>query len=393
MKIIPTIIFILKYSLLGVFIGSLILFFMPQSQLDFNWHNVKNAWQFYLAQSKQKQNHSNKPFNIEDISFAQAVDKASPSVVSLNVYRPKGLRNSALLGPNEKILDVTVGIGSGIILSTDGYIATNYHVVSGASKISVNFYDDKRRIAELIDYDEKIDIAILKTQLSGLSPAVLGDSEKVKVGDIVMAIGSPFALNMSVSLGIVSAWTDTRSGDKFIQTDASINTGNSGGALINNRGEVIGINRSALSYKDGAQTGISHAIPINEVNQIFADIIQFGYIKKNWLGITTGELEIKHHLEHNADLLYSKGFFVAKVDKDSPAEQAGIQVGDFINGYQGVDLDGVSAFYQLFRVTPIGAKVELRLIRDGQVLTKQVQLLEMPKKIHSAVAATAPENS
>lgn len=377
MKKKSTIKFILKYSFLGLILGGLILFFMPNSQLSFNWQNAQKAWQFYLSQSQKKES---KPFSIADISFSDAVKKASPSVVSINVYRPKGIRESDLLGPDKKIIDISVGIGSGVILSNDGYIVTSYHVIAGTQEtISINFYNGKRRIAKVVDYDQQMDIAILKTELQGLTSATLANSENVNVGDIVMAIGSPFALDMSVSLGIVSAWTMTNKGYKLIQTDASINTGNSGGALINNLGEVIGINRSIYT-KNGAQTGINHAIPIERVKIIFNDILQFGYIRRNWLGIVVGELDERGHAKIYPNIPFGTGFIVAQVGQGSPAEKAGIQRKDFINGLDGETITGIASFNQLFMKKDIGSTINISLIRDGKQITKAIELVEVPRK-------------
>jgi len=281
-------------------------------------------------------------------------------------------------------------------LNNEGYIVTNYHVIKDAKKISVNFPGGEKRLVEVAGFDQQMDIALLKTDLKELKPAILA-SEQVKIGDLVMAIGSPFGLKgQSVSLGIVSALrlnmtqpNDTKDSGNLstmnitstrlmIQTDAAINTGNSGGALINTRGEVVGINRSKLSLQDGSETNINYAIPINEVKTIVEEIIQFGRVRRNWLGINAIELRQETHIKNYPNIPFGTGFFVYRVDPNSPAQQAGIQRGDFINGFKNQTITGIADFYNTFTLIPIGESVSIKLIRNDQTITSQIDLLEKP---------------
>ena len=376
MKKIPAAIgYFTKAILWGALVGFTILFFMPDSKMPFNWQSANQAWRFYQSHSKQQSEDAwHRRLAVEDISFADAVDKALPSVVEVNVYR-QGLRQSDKLGPDEKIKDVSVGIGSGVILSEQGYIVTNYHVIAEADDVSINFPDGRRRYVEIVGFDRNTDIAVLKTDLKELNSASLATSRDVKTGDIVMAIGSPFALNKSVSLGIVSAITFN---PMLFQTDAAINTGNSGGALINSRGEVIGINQSKLSSRGGGQTGVNFAIPIDLVKKIVEDLIMHGHVRRNWLGINAVELLEYNHKQKYPQIKFGSGFFVRNIDPKSPAQKANIRVGDFINRFEGSPISGVTSFYKLFYNLPIGKLVEIELIRNGELKTVQVQLEELP---------------
>ncbi len=382
MQIIKNTLFILKTSASGLLIGFLILFFIPDSRMPFNWNSAKSAWQFYQQQQLQPRlPQKDSILSVENLSFSSAVQKAYPSVVSINAFRPKGLRNNARLNKDEKILDVGVGFGSGIILSEDGYIVTNHHVIAEADKISINLPDGRRRWVSLIGFDKLMDIAILKTDIRDIKPAELANSSEVRTGDIVMAIGSPFGSNQSVSLGIVSAIPQSPI-EAQIQTDAAINSGNSGGPLINSRGQVIGINQMILASRGGGQTGINYAIPIDQVKKIVTDIITYGRVRRNWLGISAVELPLASHQQQFPDIQFGTGFFVNKVDKGSPSERAGIQVGDFITRFEEQNITGVFSFHKLYYDTPIGKEVKIELIRKEKTLIFKVQLFEqnMPEK-------------
>ena len=368
--------FFAKSIFWGLLIGFSVLFFMPESKLPFNWQTAKDWYQFYQFQKAEYTKEKNQSqLTIENISFANAVEKASPSVVSLNVFRPKRIRSDSRLAPNQKILDYSVGIGSGVILSNKGYLVTNYHVIDKAESVSINLPDGRRRFVELVGYDVETDIAVLKTDLQGLDSAELATSDDVKKGDIVMAIGSPFGRNQSVSLGIVSAIAYEPLPPK-IQTDAAINNGNSGGALINTRGEVVGINQMILSSAGGGQTGINYAIPISRVKRIVEDIIEFGRVKKNWLGLRLGELRRSDYQRFFPNLKYGSGLYVEFVDENSPADKAGIKQGDIIFEFNQVTPTGLAGFYEMFYELPVGAAVDVKYLRNGKTQQAKIQLFE-----------------
>lgn len=369
--------FIIKYSALGLVAGFLLLFFMPDSKLSFNWQSAQAAWQFYQQQTQLNESHADTPhLNITDISFSEAVKKVAPSVVSINVFRPKGFRDSAQLGGDERIFDYGVGFGSGVVISQQGYIVTNYHVVANAEQISVNLPDGRKRFTEVIGFDKQTDIAVLKTDLNDLSPAIFAKSGTVSTGDLVMAIGSPFGQNQSVSLGIVSAITYAGF-DPRIQTDAAINSGNSGGALINTRGEVVGINHSKVNLGQSlAQTGVNFAIPIETVREIVDSIIKIGRVQRNWSGMEATELVQSDHERLFPQIPFKTGFFIRSVVPDSPASEAGLLVGDFITHLDGNKVSGIEAFYRLYTKLPIGKKIVLDVIRKNNKMQIQVPLRE-----------------
>ncbi len=379
MKTFNKLIHLIKYCLWGVLFGFFILFFMPNSKLTFNWQNLQNIWAFYQAQASFAHPQNNQQITEQNLSFSGAVEKAFPSVVSINVLR-KELRDSNQLGPNEKILDVGLGIGSGIILNRQGYIVTNHHVIADADQVIIKLSDGRNSYVDLVGYDALTDIAVLKTDLIDLHPAVFANSGEVKVGDLTMAIGNPFGTTQSVSLGIISATNVVNDiSNRFlplIQTDAALSTGNSGGALINLKGEIIGINQRIISSRGGGQTGLNYAIPIERATYMVDEIIRHGRVRRNTLGISSGELQEQDHKQRFPNIPFASGFFVAKVDQNSPAEKAGIKVGDFVIEYEGQKLTGVVSFYNLFYETTIGKKVEMKLIRDGEIINIEAQLLE-----------------
>lgn len=374
MKTLKLITFILKYAFWGLTFGLLVLFFLPNSKLSFNWTSAQKFWHYYQSQLSSNNDHYQTTI---PLSFADAVEKTSPSVVSINVFRPQGVRDSRVLASNEKILDVGVGFGSGIVLNKQGYIVTNFHVIKDADTITINFTDGTKRIAEVIGFDRQTDIAVLKTSLLGLQAANLAQFSNVRIGDVVMAIGTPFGQNQSVSLGIVSAITSHQFTQR-IQTDAAINKGNSGGALINSIGEVVGINQMTLSSRGGGQTGINYAIPIDRVKRIAEDIILHGKVRRNWFGVHAIELKEVIHTRLFPNIAFGSGFFVSKIDANSPAFEAGIMVEDFITHFNNQPISGGESFYKLFHDTPIGEKVTVQLIRQNKNIMIPVQLRERP---------------
>src|SRR3990172_3959873 len=231
------------------------------------------------------------------------------------------------------------GLGSGVIVSPDGYILTNNHVIEGANDIDVLLNDKRQLKAKLVGADPRSDLAVLQIQATGLTSLKLGDSSKLRVGDIVLAIGNPFGLDETVTMGIVSA-TGRRSLDlsgnggyeDFIQTDAAINPGNSGGALINNRGELIGINTAIISGTGGNQ-GIGFAIPINMARGIMEQILKTGKVTRGYLGIIIQE--VTPDLAKAFDLSSSEGALIGDVTSDSPGARAGLQKGDVVVALNG----------------------------------------------------------
>jgi serine protease Do len=279
------------------------------------------------------------------------------------------------------------GVGSGFVISRDGYILTNNHVVDNADQIKVKLADGKEYTGNVVGRDPKTDLALVKIQGAlGLQPLKLGNSDETKVGSWVVAVGSPFGLEQTVTAGIVSAKGRVIGAgpyDSFIQTDASINPGNSGGPLLNLKGEVIGINTAIVA----SGKGIGFAIPVNMAKDVAVQLEQKGHVTRGWLGV--GIQAVTPELAKSFGLKENKGALVAQVFKDSPAEKAGIEQGDVIVKFDGKDVSDSKDFPMKVASTPVGKTVTVELLRDGRTLDRQVKLSEMEEK---EITAKAPSS-
>jgi len=280
----------------------------------------------------------------------------------------------------------TKSLGSGVIVSSDGYILTNHHVVKDADEIKVLLPDKREFIGKVIGNDPKTDIAVIKIDAHDLPTIKWGDSDKLKVGEIVLAIGNPYGLNQTVTMGIVSAVGRANVGiaeyEDFIQTDAAINPGNSGGALVNTRGELIGINTAIFSTSGGYQ-GIGFAIPSNMARVVMESLIKKGKVIRGWLGVMIQP--ITHELAKQFHLKEDRGALVADVIEDSPAEKAGIMRGDVIIEFKGKKVDEPYTLRNMVANTPPGETVELKVVRDGKVKTLEVTIGELPSEAQKAL--------
>jgi serine protease Do len=276
------------------------------------------------------------------------------------------------------------GVGSGFVISQDGYILTNNHVVEGADQIKVKLSSGKEFSAKVIGRDPKTDLAVIKVEgSSDLQALPLGNSDDLKVGSWVVAIGSPFGLEQTVTAGIVSAKGRViGSGpyDNFIQTDASINPGNSGGPLVNLKGEVVGINTAIIA----SGQGIGFAIPINMAKEVVPQLEQKGHVTRGWLGV--GIQEVTPALAKSFDLKDKKGALVSQVYKGSPAEKAGIEQGDIILQFDGKDITDSKDLPRMVASTPVGKSVPIKLLRDGKPVEREVKVGEMEEKQEMAKA-------
>ncbi|MGA2186567.1 MAG: Do family serine endopeptidase [Bryobacteraceae bacterium] len=278
--------------------------------------------------------------------------------------------------PRERIAHA---LGSGVVVSPDGYILTNNHVVEGATDIKVSFSNQKEIPAKVIGADAATDLAVIKVDQSNLPTLPLGNSSNSQVGDIVLAIGNPFGLGQTVTMGIVSA--KGRSGlgienfEDFIQTDAAINPGNSGGALINTRGELIGINTAILGGQTGGNVGIGFAIPANMARNVMEQLIKTGKVTRGFIGILPNAIAPG---EEQAFGLKpgQKGVAISQVDPNTPGAKAGLQVGDVIVAVNGNLVQDENSFrLQVAGMAP-GTKVELRIVRNGEEQTVPLTLGE-----------------
>ena len=269
-------------------------------------------------------------------------------------------------------------LGSGFVIDREGYILTNNHVVEKASSIKVKLSDEKEYDAKIIGRDPKTDIALIKIDVNHELPsATFGDSDKLEVGDWVVAIGNPFGLEHTVTAGIVSAKGRVIGAgpyDDFIQTDASINPGNSGGPLLNLKGEVVGINTAIVS---GGQ-GIGFAIPINVVQDLLPQLKSKGKIARGWLGVVIQK--ITPEIAKSFDLKETEGALVSDVMEDGPAEKAGIKRGDVITSFNGKKIKDNEMLPRLVAATEIGKKVKVEIIRDGKPLGIEIVIGELPEE-------------
>ena len=273
------------------------------------------------------------------------------------------------------------GLGSGVIISEDGYIVTNNHVVADADKIEVLLNDNSTFEAKVIGTDEATDLALIKIDAEKLTPITFGNSESLKVGEWVLAVGNPFGFNSTVTAGIVSAKArsisqNTRNGkmgiESFIQTDAALNPGNSGGALVNLKGELVGIN-SAIYSNTGSYTGFSFAIPTTIVKKVMTDLRQYGTVQRAMLGCTIAELDSKIAKEKNITATKS-GILVMGVTDRSTAKELGLQQDDVIIGINGVELHTVPQLQEQMNKFRPGDQISVTYIRDNKKFTKSATL-------------------
>jgi Do/DeqQ family serine protease len=326
-------------------------------------------------------------------ALVAAVERAVPAVVNIRTVT-RFARGAPWGGrgpdgqPPEYLMDLLEenggfrqnSLGSGVVVGEDGLIVTNEHVIRDADEIVVRLSDRSEYRAKVVGADVQTDVAVLRIQPSGkLRVATLGDSSRLKVGEFAIAVGNPFGLESTVTLGVVSATgrgaePDLGGGDDFIQTDASINPGNSGGPLLNARGEVVGINTSMVS----AAQGIGFAIPINTVRSVEQDLVAHGTVRRGWLG-----LGIQALLPDLADAFGArgeKGILVNRVVPGSPAERGGIRMGDILVAWGKTRVSGVKEFQRLVTGTPPGTRVTLEVLREGKRVAATVTVEEAERQ-------------
>jgi len=323
-------------------------------------------------------------------SYAQAVARAAPAVV--NVYTTKQIREpiSPLLNdpelsrlfrgmPGFTRKREATALGSGVIVRPDGYVLTNYHVIEAADAIEIALNDGREARAKLVGADPESDLAVLKIDLDGLSSITFNGDHDVQVGDVVLAIGNPFGVGQTTTMGIVSALGRNRLGinifENFIQTDAAINPGNSGGALIDTQGRLIGIN-TAIYSESGGSLGIGFAIPAAAAQTILEQIISTGRVTRGWLGVEPQD--ITPELARAFDLKSREGIIVAGVLRGGPAARAGLRVGDIVVALGAEPVVNTIGFLnQIARMEP-KSSVEATVLRGGRKLTLPIQIGARP---------------
>lgn len=332
-----------------------------------------------LSIAPQEKNYMrNVNLGAENIDFTAAAESAVHTVVHVKNTSYATVRNPIMefmYGYRGGQQQQQVGTGSGVIITEDGYIVTNNHVVQDASELEVTLNNNKSYKAKLVGTDSKMDIALLKVDTPDKLPfATFGNSDDIKVGEWVLAVGNPYNLNSTVTAGIVSAKARNLSKDgiqSFIQTDAAVNPGNSGGALVNTRRQLIGIN-TMISSMTGSYVGYSFAIPSNITRKLIEDIMQYGNVQRGALGVQGGELNAT--VAKDLGITETQGFYVNNAIKDSGAEKAGIKKGDIITDIDGRTINGFADLNASIVTKRPGDMVKVTLTRDGNKKTVPVKL-------------------
>ena len=323
--------------------------------------------------------------------FAQAAAKSRPSVV--NIFTSKEVRTPRNPFMNDPVFRRFFGdrfkqenrpqrvsnLGSGVIVSQDGYILTNHHVVEAADEIQVALADGNTMDAKVVGTDPETDLAVLKVEHKALPAVAFASAESLHVGDVVLAIGNPFGVGQTVTMGIVSALGRSHLGintfENYIQTDAAINPGNSGGALVDSGGNLVGIN-TAIFSRTGGNLGIGFAIPVSIVRQVMGQIIQHGAVTRGWVGIEVQE--ITPEIADSFGLKSTDGALIAGVLRAGPADRAGIRPGDVLKAVGGKPVMDSTSLLSLIAALPPGKQAQLDLIRDQKTMRVNVTIEKRP---------------
>ncbi len=325
------------------------------------------------------------------LSYSDAAQRAVPSVV--NIFTSKDVK----LQPNHPFLNDPLfrryfggeqpgrrqqssSLGSGVIVGADGLVLTNHHVVESADEIEVLLSDGRRTRAKVVGSDPETDIAVLRTELSNLPAVTFGDADKARIGDVVLAIGNPFGVGQTVTMGIVSALGRTQLGintfENFIQTDAAINPGNSGGALVDAQGRLLGIN-TAIYSRTGGSLGIGFAIPVSTARQVMDQIVASGSVTRGYIGVEPQD--VTPELAQAFKLPRKDGAIIAGVMRAGPAEKAGVKIGDILIEVEDKPVSNTVAMLNLIAQLPPGTEARFKFLRDGRELSLPITVGKRPK--------------
>jgi len=327
---------------------------------------------------------------IGPVSYADAVDRAAPAVVNIHTAKVITRRVHPLL--DDPIFqhffgdrfartrkEIETSLGSGVIISRQGYVLTNNHVIEGADEIQVLLNDGRSARASVVGTDADTDLAVLRVELDKLPSIVIGNSDSLRVGDVTLAIGNPFGVGQTVTFGIISATGRNRLGitayEEFIQTDAAINPGNSGGALINAHGELIGIN-SAIYSRSGGSQGIGFAIPISLAKGVMTQIIERGHVVRGWLGIEAQDMTPQ--LAESFSLPFAHGMLINGVMRGGPADKAGLEPGDIITSINDEAVLDTSSAMKLISEQRPDTVIRLGGVRNGEAFVARVRVKQRP---------------
>jgi serine protease Do len=302
-------------------------------------------------------------------------------------FGPRGFRGPNGHRPEGPQEHRGTGQGSGVIISPDGYILTNNHVIDGARTVTITLPDKREFPGKIVGTDPKTDLAVVKVDGQNLPSVSWGDATKLQVGEYVLAVGNPFGLNSTVTLGIVSALGRGHMGitqyEDFIQTDAAINPGNSGGALVNTKGELVGINTAIFSQTGGYQ-GVGFAVPTSMSKPIYESLVKNGKVVRGFLGVSIQDLT--HDLAKSFGIKDGKGALISDIGDESPADQAGLKQGDIVTTYQGSPIEDAVALQREVTKTAVGTKVTVQVVRDGHEKQLTVTIGEQPETTKIAKA-------
>ena len=374
-----------KILIYSVGIVSLILFMLLttyyiKSTIESNIEKIKsdNSKEVMLENFKKTRNNDLTFLNTQTPDFVEIAKKSINTVVHVKSASSNSSDFSIedfLFGRAQK--RPQMGSGSGVIISSDGYIITNHHVIETAEDIQITTNDNQSYKAKIIGSDEQNDIALLKIESSEDLPyAVFGDSDSTQIGEWVLAVGNPFNLTSTVTAGIISAKSRSldptgRTTQSYIQTDAAVNPGNSGGALINDKGELIGIN-TAIQTQTGSYVGYSFAVPSNIAKKVIEDILEYGIVQYGFLGVTGTSLNSARAKE--LDVSDTEGFYINGIDKESGAKSAGIKIGDIIKDIDGIKISKFSDLKGYLNTKRPNDIVNINLKRDNESRKVSVQL-------------------
>ncbi len=384
-------------KIIFIFIIALILGYFAGSSTIFSPKETKAPYTYNFQA----------PTNLkgEGTAFSEIVKVLSPTVV--NISTTKTVKRD--IQPFSQFFESPLGdffepftmpkkwkaqsLGSGVIVSSDGYIITNFHVVEKADEIKVTLYDKEDYSGKIIGSDPKTDIAVIKISAKEDLPAIKwGDSDSLQVGEFVLAFGNSFGLSHTVTLGIVSALGRANVGiadyEDFIQTDAAINPGNSGGPLVNVKGEMVGINTAIFSRTGGYQ-GIGFAVPSNMAKSVMSELIKEGKVTRGWLGVTIQD--VTPELAGEFGLKESAGALITDIFRESPADKAGMKRGDIIIEMDGKTIKNVVSLRNMIAQSKVGSKLKLKVIRDGRSIPFEAAIVEFPSDTSEIASPQHPE--
>ncbi len=330
-------------------------------------------------------------------SFADAAQKSLSSVVNIFTSKEARAPINPLMNdpffrrffgiPDENRTQRVSNLGSGVIVSDDGYILTNHHVVESADEIQVAMADGRNMMAEVVGSDPETDIAVLRVKQDGLQPITFAKPDSVRVGDLVLAVGNPFGVGQTVTMGIVSALGRSHVGintfENFIQTDAAINPGNSGGALVDTSGNLVGLN-AAIYSRTGGNLGIGFAIPVSILRQVMDEIVRNGSVVRGWVGIEVQD--VTPEIAESFGLEKPKGALIAGVLRGGPADRAGIRPGDILVHVGDKPVGDSSSLLNLISALKPGESAQLRLLRERTEMHLSVRVDRRPAQLRNASA-------